>query len=153
MDYLEIDALINGIIYSDPAVKQDLGRRFAAHLGLKPGQSGGDGGIDGEGEVNGQTIYFQSKLYRVPLDASYAAEFCGNLGIHKADIGIMLAGVGYTPGFEPRLKKYPDIANNTLKIHLLTLKDIFGKTTTFEEAVVNLPPLRNFSSDSWASFR
>jgi hypothetical protein len=151
MDYLEIDALINGIIYSDPAVKQDLGRRFAAHLGLKPGQAGGDGGIDGEGELNGQKIYFQSKLYRVALDASYAADFCGNLGIHQADIGIMLAGVGYTSGFESRLKKYPNI--DKLKIHLLTLEDIFAETPIFEEAVIDLPPLRNLSSGSWASFR
>lgn len=151
MDYLEIDALINGIIYSDSAVKQDLGRRFAAYLGLKPGLSGADGGIDGEGEVNGQKIYFQSKLSSEKIDASSAADFCGNLGIHKADIGVMLAGVGYTSGFESRLKKYTDI--DKFKIHLLTLEDIFGETSTFEEAVINLPPLRNLSSGSWASFR
>lgn len=151
MDYLEIDALINGITYSDPAVKQDLGRRFAAHLGLNPGQAGADGGIDGEGEINGRKIYFQSKLYRVPLDASFAADFCGNLGIHKADIGVMLAGVGYTSGFESRLKKYPNI--DKLKIHLLTLADIFAETPTFEEAVTDLPSLRDLSSGSWASLR
>ncbi len=33
MDYLAIDALVKGIIYSDSFVKQDLGRRFAAYLG------------------------------------------------------------------------------------------------------------------------
>jgi hypothetical protein len=151
MDYLAIDALVKGIIYSDSFVKQDLGRRFAAYLGLNPGNSGADGGIDGEGEVNGQKVYFQSKLYRQELDASFVADFCGNLAIHRADIGIMLSGVGYTSGFEPRLKLFPNI--DKLKTHLLTLEDIFAETPNFENAVLDLPPLRDLSDGSWASFK
>ncbi|MEA5604899.1 restriction endonuclease [Nostoc sp. UHCC 0252] len=151
MDYLEIDALINGIIYSDSVVKQDLGRRFAAYLGLKPGKIGADGGIDGEGEVKGRQIYFQSKLSKKPIEAPYAAEFCGNLGIHKADIGVMLAGVGYTSQFKSRLNKCPNIGN--LKIYLLTLEDIFGETNNFKGALIDLPPLRDLSSDSWTNYR
>lgn len=88
MNYLEVDALVKGIIYSDEAVKQDLGRRFAAYLGLSPGQPGKDGGIDGEGILDNKKIYFQCKLYRTSLDASFTADFCGNLVIHEADIGI-----------------------------------------------------------------
>jgi hypothetical protein len=44
MDYIETSALVNGIIYSDSSVKQDLGRRFAVYLGLTPGSAGADGG-------------------------------------------------------------------------------------------------------------
>ncbi len=151
MDYLEIDALINGIVYSDSVIKQYLGRRFAAYLGLKPGQVGPDGGIDGEGEVNGKKIYFQSKLSKKPIEAPYAAELCGYLGIHRANIGVMLAGVGYTSEFKSRLNKCPNIEN--LKIYLLTLEDIFGETTNFQEALIDLPPLRDLSSGSWANYR
>jgi hypothetical protein len=151
MDYLEIDPLINGIISSNTAVKQELGRRFAAYLGLNPGQAGADGGIDGEGEINGRKIYFQSKLSKVTLDASYVADFCGNLGIHQAAIGVMLAGIGYTSGFRERLNKFPKI--DELKIHLLTLEDIFVETSVFEAAVIDLPPLRDLSNGGWAKFR
>lgn len=148
MDYLEIDALINGIIYSDSSVKQDLGRRFAAYLGLNPGA---DGGIDGEGAIDGRKIYFQSKLYREPLDASFVADFWGNIARYKADIGIMLAGAGYTSGFESRLQLFPNI--DKLKIHLLTLEDIFGESSNFEAAVIDLPPLRDLSDGSWAMLK
>lgn len=151
MDYLVIDALVKGIIYSEPSVKQDLGRRFAAYLGLNPGKAGADGGIDGEGEINGNKIYFQSKLYREKLDASKAADFCGNIVIYQADIGVMLSGVGYTTGFDSRLKKIPNI--DKLKIHLLSLEDIFAETPAFISAVQDLPPLRDLSDGSWASLK
>jgi hypothetical protein len=149
MDYLVADALINGIINSDSAVKQILGRRFAFHLGLNPGLAGADGGVDGEGIINDHKIYFQSKLYKERLDASFAADFCGNIGIHQADIGIMLSGIGFTSGFESRLVKFPNV--DKLRIHLLTLKDIFAETDTFKKAVVDLPPLRDLSDASWAN--
>ncbi|WP_413172859.1 hypothetical protein [Anabaena azotica] len=74
MDFLEIDALVNGIIYSNEAAKQDLGRRFAAYLGLTPGKPGSDGGIDGYAKLNNDMIYFQSKLSQNILDASYTAD-------------------------------------------------------------------------------
>ncbi len=152
MDYLVIDALVNGIINSDTAVKQDLGRRFApAYLGLNPSKAGANGRIDGEGAIDGRKIYFQSKLYRKPLDASFVADFWGNIARYRADIGIMLAGVGYTSGFESRLQLLPNI--DKLKIHLLTLEDIFGESSNFEAAVIHLPPLRDLSDGSWAMLR
>ncbi|KYC35650.1 restriction endonuclease [Scytonema hofmannii PCC 7110] len=151
MDYLEIDALVQGIVYCEPAVKQDLGRRFAAYLGLKPGKAGADGGIDGEGEINGQRVYFQSKLSKNLLDASLVAEFWRYLTKYEADIGVMLAGAGYTSGFQSRLEQFPNI--DKLKIHLLTLEDIFAETPKFEQAVIDLPPLQDLSSGKWASLR
>lgn len=150
-DYLAIDALINGIIYSDNATKQNLGRRFAAYLGLKPGPAGPDGGIDGYGELKGRKIYFQSKLYRVPLGPDFADNLYANLNIHKADVGVMLAGVSYTQEFEQRLLKFSDI--HKFIIHLLTLRDIFEGTPTFEEAVKDLPPLRDLGGGAWENFR
>ncbi len=151
MDYIETSALIDGIIYSDSSVKQDLGRRFAVYLGLTPGSAGADDGIDGEGEINGEKIYFQSKLSRKSLDASYVADFWGNISIYQASIGVLLAGVGYTPGFMSKLNKCPNI--DKLKIHLLTLEDVFTESSIFAQAVLNLPPLRDLSSGEWARFK
>ncbi|MDM3855571.1 MAG: hypothetical protein PT120_11895 [Aphanizomenon gracile PMC649.10] len=91
MDFLEIDALVTGIIYSSEAAKQDLGRRFAAYLGLTPGKSGSDGGIDGYAKLNNDMIYFQSKLSQNILDASYTADLIGDMIIHEANIGISLS--------------------------------------------------------------
>jgi hypothetical protein len=145
MDFLAVEALVNGIIYADTTVKGDLGRRFALHLGLTPGPIGKDGGCDGVGTVNGQQIYFQSKLERERLDASRAAEFYGNLGLHQAQIGILLSGAGYTPGFTERLAKDPDL-DQRYRIHLLSLRDLFEETDAFQQAIQSLPPLRNLST-------
>ncbi|MEA5618897.1 restriction endonuclease [Cronbergia sp. UHCC 0137] len=155
MDYLEINALINGIIFSRENIKQDLGRRFAAYLGLTPGKSGSDGGIDGYGKLNNDIIYFQSKLSQKILDASFAAEFVGNLVIHEANIGIMLAGVGYTDGFRSRLKQAfeSNLLKTELNVHLLSLEDVFGETQVFAKATNDLPPLRNLSNGEWTKHK
>ena len=155
MDFLEIDALVTGIIYSSETAKQDLGRRFAAYLGLTPGKSGSDGGIDGYGELNNDMIYFQSKLSQNILDASYSAELIGNLIIHESTIGIMLAVVGYTDGFRSRLNKaiQSKQINTQLKIHLLSLEDVFGETDMFIRATQDLPSLRNLSNGEWAKYK
>ncbi|WP_016949270.1 hypothetical protein [Anabaena sp. PCC 7108] len=155
MDFLEIDALVNGIIYSTEAAKQDLGRRFAAYLGLTPGKVGRDGGIDGYAKLDNEMIYFQSKLSQDILDASYAAEFIGNIVIHEANIGIMLAGFGYTDGFRSRLNKaiQSKHINTHLKIYLLSLEDVFGETEIFIKATQDLPPLRNLSNGEWAKYK
>jgi hypothetical protein len=145
MDFLAVEALVNGIIYADTTVKGELGRRFALHLGLTPGAIGKDGGCDGVGTVNGQQIYFQSKLERERLDASRAAEFYGNLGLHQAQIGILLSGAGYTPGFTERLAKDPDL-DQRYRIHLLSLRDLFEETDAFQRAIQSLPPLRDLSN-------
>ncbi|MGC9525400.1 MAG: restriction endonuclease [Limnospira sp.] len=143
-----MNPLVQGIIESEQAVKQDLGRRFAAHLGLNPGPPGKDGGIDGYGVLGNKQIYFQCKLYRTALDASFTADFCGNLGIHNADIGIMLSGIGYTAGYLNRLQEfnrnYPNITT-----HLLKLEDIFSKTDIFKKAQLDLPELRDLSNGAW----
>jgi hypothetical protein len=155
MDYLEIDALVNGIIYSNDAVKQELGRRFAVYLGLTPGKSGSNGGIDGYATVNNEMIYFQSKLSQNILDASFTADFVGNLIVHQADIGIMLAGIGYTDGFRSRLEQASQskLLNIQPKIHLLNLEDVFGETTTFKKASKDLPILRDLSNGEWAKHK
>ncbi len=146
-DYLKIDALLNGIIYSDNSTKQDLGRRFAAYPGLNPGPAGPDGGVDGYGELDGRKIYFQSKLHSKPLGLEFADTLYANLNFHQSDTGIMLAGIGYTQEFERRLSKFHDIHKST--IHLLTLQDMFGETPTFEKAVKDLPPLRDLRGGAW----
>lgn len=153
MDYLEIGALVNGIIASSEAVKQDLGRRFAAHLGLHPGSPGKDGGIDGYGVLGNKQIYFQCKLYRIPLDASFTADFCGNLVIHNADIGIMLSGVGYTQGYSDRLEAFDDNFPGNMPTHLLKLEDIFAETPALKKAQFELPELRDLSNGEWSKIR
>ncbi|MEB3149465.1 MAG: restriction endonuclease [Sphaerospermopsis sp.] len=154
MDFLEIDALVSGIIYSSEAAKQDLGRRFAAYLGLTPGKPGSDGGIDGYAKLNNDMIYFQSKLSQNILDASYSAELIGNMIIHEANIGIMLAGVGYTDGFFSRLNKaiQSKLINTQLKLHLLSLEDVFGETEIFIQATQDLPSLRKLSNGEWVKY-
>jgi hypothetical protein len=155
MDFLEIDALVSGIIYSSETAKQDLGRRFAAYLGLTPGKSGSDGGIDGYAKINNIMIYFQSKLSQNILDASYTADLIGNMMIHEANIGIMLAGAGYTDGFRSRLNKgiQSKQINTQLKIHLLSLEDVFGETEILIKATQDLPSLRNLSNGEWAKYK
>ncbi len=155
MDFLEIDALVSGIIYSSETAKQDLGRRFAAYLGLTPGKSGSDGGIDGYAKINHAIIYFQSKLSQNILDASYTADLIGNMMIHEANIGIMLAGAGYTDGFRSRLNKgiQSKQINTQLKIHLLSLEDVFGETEILIKATQDLPSLRNLSNGEWAKYK
>ncbi|TAF10119.1 MAG: restriction endonuclease [Nostocales cyanobacterium] len=155
MDFLEIDALVSGIIYSNEAAKQDLGRRFAAYLGLTPGKTGSDGGIDGYAKLNNDMIYFQSKLSQNILDASYTADMIGNMIIHEANIGIMLAGIGYTDGFRSRLNKaiQSKQINTQLNIHLLSLEDVFGETDIFIKATQDLPSLRNLSNGEWVKYK
>ena len=68
-DYLKIRALILGVIHADSQTKQELGRRFAAHLGLKPGPYGSYDGIDGIAIYRGnlrkpQSFRQQLRIYR-----------------------------------------------------------------------------------------
>jgi hypothetical protein len=148
LDFLAIDALVNGILASDNTTKQQLGQKFAAYLGLQPGPSGGDTGIDGFGEINGQRIYFQAKLENKLLDASRAAEFYGNLMLHRSQVGILLSGKGYTQGFMQRLELDPEL-HQRFNIHLLSLADLWGQTPKWESAVIDLPPLRSLTTVDW----
>jgi hypothetical protein len=154
-NYKVINARIQGFISSDPATKGELGRRFAYCLGLTPGPPGPDGGVDGEGYINGLKIYFQSKLKNKNLEAKEADVLHSCLIRRRADIGVMLAGVGYTSptrskpkdGFKNRLLEFPDIER--FRIHLLTLRDIFEENQTFKDAVNDLPPLRELNREVW----
>jgi len=141
LDHLASRALVDGIINADSKTKGHLGQRCAAHLGLEPGPLGKDGGIDGVGFINQQKIYFQSKLINRPLNAEFADSLYGNLVRHKANIGIVLTGIGYTSGVSQRLKEFDDI--DQFKIHLLTLHDYFNETPAFQTASKDLPPLRD----------
>ncbi|NER32485.1 MAG: restriction endonuclease [Oscillatoria sp. SIO1A7] len=131
--------VIKGILNADPATKQDLGRRFAKHLGLTPGPRGSDDGIDGVLFYNGRKIHFQSKLKGERLDKDEARLYYSDLKYHKVDVSIMLAGIGYKDTFRERLFGHDGISNVT--IHLLTLRDIFEETSSFQSALKDLPPL------------
>ena len=153
-----LNALIQGIIAADTVTKQELGRRFAFCLGLTLGSAGADGGIDGYGSINNRKIYFQSKLKGHNVGAEEAGNFYSSLIRYEADIGIMLVGVGYTSptmshpqaGFKNRLLEFPDI--DRYRIHLLSLRDIFEETPEFEEAVRDLPPMRELTREAWKDY-
>ncbi|KHD07561.1 restriction endonuclease [Candidatus Thiomargarita nelsonii] len=147
LDHLASRALVDGIINADSKTKGILGQRCAAHLGLEPGSSGKDGGIDGVGFINQQKIYFQSKLRNRPLNAEFADYLYSNLVRHKANIGIVLTGIGYTSGVRQRLREFDDI--DKFKIHLLTLHDYFNETPDFQAALKDLPPLRDLGIEKW----
>ena len=56
----------------------------------------------------------------------------------------MIAGAGYTAGFAQRLSKDPHL-HQRYQLYLLSLRDIFEETEAFQNAVLDLPPLRNLS--------
>jgi len=74
-DYQVNRALVEGILQADSTTKAELGQKFAEHLGLEPGKSGRDGGVDGEGFINGKKIYFQSKLQKEKIGAMFIPTF------------------------------------------------------------------------------
>lgn len=142
MDTTQIRALIVGYISASSEAKQRLGRCFAAELGLEPGPRGRDEGIDGSGYSNdGRQIYFQCKLSGKPLGQDQGDKFYSKIRDYAADVGIMLAGVGYKRTFEKRKEQYPEIQNT--QIHLLTLQNIIERNSTFEKALEDLPNLSN----------
>jgi len=51
---------------------------------------------NGVGFINQQKIYFQSKLRNRPLNAEFTDYLYSNLVRHKANIGIVLTGIGYS---------------------------------------------------------
>ena len=139
LSYLQVRALIRGILQSDNATKQELGRRFAAHLGLTPGPRGPDDGIDGIVLHEGRKIHFQCKLRSTPLDKDDAREYYSDLKYHGVGVSIMLAGVDYKDTFKKRLFEHPDIQD--IRIHLLTLRDLFEESDNYKKALHDLPQL------------
>ena len=131
--------LIKGTLQSENASKQRLGQRFADFFQLTPGPGGPDDGIDGSTCLAGKTIIFQSKLSEKPLDKDEARKYYSDIRYHRADISIMLSGVGYKKTFLTRLYGHPDI--DLVTIHLLTLQDLFEETEAFQNAVRDLPCL------------
>jgi hypothetical protein len=109
-------SIIKGLLSASSPTKQELGRRFAYFLGFTPGPKGPNDGIDGLIEDNGLKIHFQSKLSANKLGVDEAKKYYSNIIIHKANMSIMLAGVGYTKPFRERLFAHSDISSVT--IHL-----------------------------------
>ncbi|MCI0459088.1 MAG: hypothetical protein L0Z62_19195 [Gemmataceae bacterium] len=143
LDYRQVRALIHGILNADNATKQGLGRRFAAYLGFTPGPGGPDDGIDGLLEHEGHRTHFQCKLRSTPLDRDDARLLYSDLKYHRVQVSILLAGVGFKDTFRERLFGHPDI--DTVRIHLLTLADLFEETASFKAALQDLPLLAGLS--------
>jgi Restriction endonuclease len=139
-----VDILIRSILDGPSEFKQQLGRRFAYVLGLKPGPRGTDDGVDGVGYHAGRKVYFQCRLRRTRLGKDDARELFSDMDKHRADLGIVLAGVGYTRWFQEKLE------NQIVKyvVHRLTLRDIFLETPVFQETILNLPPLRRLGNEA-----
>lgn len=140
LPYVQLRALVLGIIGADNATKQALGQRFAQHLGLAPGPAGPDDGIDGSGVHEGRTVHFQCKLRSTPLDKDDARLYYSDLKVHGAAVSVMLAGVGYKDTFRERLFAHPDI--QAVHIHLLTLQDVFEETPAYRAALQEMPRLQ-----------
>lgn len=133
--------LVTSILQNSNNSKQKIGQRIAYYLGLTPGPKGADDGIDGFFKKgDGTTIHFQSKLRSTKLDRSDAREYFSDIDYHKADISIMLSGIGFKKTFIERLFGHRSIEN--VEIHLLELKDIFEKSDAFLQACDAVPELR-----------
>jgi len=135
----EINFIVESILQNSNAGKQRLGQKFALHLGLNPGPRGADDGIDGSLTKNSQMIHFQSKLRSVKLNREDARSYFSDILYHKADISIILSGVGFKDTFKERLFGHEGIEN--IEIHLLELKDIFEQNENFIKACTVLPEL------------
>jgi hypothetical protein len=136
---VQIRALVQGIVLSNSATKQELGQRFASFLGLQPGPRGPDDGIDGWLERNGKKIHFQCKLSAKELGKVEAHKYYAELRHLQPDVTIMLAGVGYKKTFVDRLFSYSDVKRE--QTHLLTLRDLFAENADYQRALNELPLL------------
>lgn len=67
-----------------------------------------------------------------------ALDFYENILKHKADVGIMLSGIGYTKNFSQYKFNYPELQN--VKVHLLSLQDIFENNPKYLNMFEDLPP-------------
>jgi hypothetical protein len=149
MDGVQLRAIINSKTRASPEAKQRAGQAYAKMLGLTPGPGGADGLVDGYGRIGDRSIYFQCKLSQHPLGAEFADNFYAGLKKSEAQIGIILAGVGYIDrenrGFLVRLKSYPEIQQGLFIYHLLSLEDIYTRSEKFLAASQDLPQLHIIS--------
>ena len=136
----EINFIVESILQNSNASKQRLGQKFATYLGLNAGSGGADDGVDGSIIKDNKLIHFQSKLRSVKLDREDARSYFSDIIYHKADISIILSGVGFKETFKERLFGHSGIEN--IDIHLLELRDIFKRNEVFIRACGVLPELR-----------
>ena len=136
----EINFIVESILQNSNAGKQLLGQKFASYLGLNAGSGGADDGIDGSIIKDNKLIHFQSKLRSVKLDREDARSYFSDIMYHKADISIILSGIGFKETFRERLLGHDGI--DKVDIYLLELKDIFEESEVFIRACTVLPELR-----------
>lgn len=140
-----------GIVKTSSRRKQELGQKFAQVLGFNPGPLGKDGGIDGVlFREDGGLVYFQSKLSRYPLNVDHAKLLYSDIMYHRAEVSVILSGVGYKETFEQRLFGHPYLNPET--VHLLTLVDVLAKTDKYYLATQDLPKLRLLEAIDWKEF-
>jgi hypothetical protein len=140
LSYVQIRALTLGLVQAHTATKKELGQRFARFLGLEPGPPGSDGGVDGKGILpDGRKLHFQCKLESEALDVDEARKYYSDLKFHGFQVSVMLAGVGFKDTFRERLFGHPDV--DQIRIHLLTLADLFGESPEYHAALQGLPGL------------
>jgi hypothetical protein len=151
MTFPQARAIINGLVNANNQTKQELGQRFAYFLSFTPGPRGPDDGIDGLIEDASIKIHFQSKLSHCELGKDEARKYYSDIQFHRVNISIMLAGVGYKQTFRERLFGHNDI--DKVKIHLLTLYDLFCETDAYETAIQDLPRLSQLQNVDWVSYR
>ena len=135
----------------DNPTKQELGRRFAFYLGFEPGPRGPDDGVDGWFEHNGRRHHFQSKLSGQTLGKDEARLYYSDIKTHHVDVSVMLAGVGYKQTFRERLFGHDDLAS--VRIHLLSLNDLFDQTPVFSDAATDTPALARLADLDWNSYK
>lgn len=133
------------ILQSSNAGKQIFGQRIAAHLGLTPGPRGKDDGIDGILVKDNFVTHFQSKLRSVALDVDDAKNYYSDIIFHRANVSVILSGVGFKDTFRLRLFGHEGIEN--VQIHLLELADIFENTDAFLNACNDLPGLIHLNQE------
>jgi hypothetical protein len=146
MTAAQLYGLIEGILAADNATKQKLGQRFAKHLGLNPGPRGPDDGVDGWLEVDDVKVHFQCKLANKELDKTAAREYWSDVDFHGAQVSIILAGRGFKDTFDERISGQSNYDN--LKIHKLTLEDLFLETPAFQAALKDLPLLKGIQQSA-----
>ncbi|GCL35214.1 hypothetical protein SR1949_03060 [Sphaerospermopsis reniformis] len=140
-----------GIVRTSSKRKQELGRTFARILGFHPGPLGKDGGIDGVIREDGRLFYFQSKLSQSELTVDHAKILYADMMYHRAEISVMLSGVGYKKTFKDRLFGHPYLKPES--IHLLSLVDILSKTDSYQLAIQYIPKLKLVEEINWKQFK
>jgi len=151
LTYPQARAIVQGLLKANNKTKQELGRRFAYFLSFTPGPRGPDDGVDGLIEEGNLKIHFQSKLSSSELNVDEARKYYSDINYHGVNISVMLAGIGYKETFRQRLFGHNDIAQ--VKIHLLTLYDLFCETENYKAATQDLPRLSKLQKLDWSSYR